>query len=80
MLHDPYVRDFDLPFTKDFNEVIRDADALVIVTKHKEYLNLDLSSIKHKMNTSVIIDGRNIYQKEECEKAGFIFKGVGKPR
>jgi len=79
VLHDPYVRDFDLPFTKDFNEVIRDADAIVIVTKHKEYVHLDLSSIKNKMNTPVIIDGRNIYQKEECEKAGFIYKGIGKP-
>ena len=79
MLHDPYVRDFDLPFTKDFNEVIRDADAIVIVTKHKEYLNLDLSSIKNKMYTPIIIDGRNTYQKEECEKLGFIYKGVGKP-
>lgn len=80
MLHDPYVRDFELPFTKDFNEVISNADAIVIVTKHKEYLNLDLSSIKNKMNTPVIIDGRNIYQKEECEKLGFIYKGVGKPQ
>jgi len=80
MLHDPYVRDFELPFTKDFNEVISNADAIVIVTKHKEYLNLDLSSIKNKMNTPVIIDGRNTYQKEECEKAGFIYKGVGKPQ
>jgi len=79
MLHDPYVRDFELPFTKDFNEIISNADAIVIVTKHKEYLNLDLSSIKNKMNTPIIIDGRNTYQKEECEKLGFIYKGVGKP-
>ena len=79
VLHDPYIRDFELPFTKDFNEVISNADAIVIVTKHKEYLNLDLSSIKNKMNTPIIIDGRNTYQKEECEKLGFIYKGVGKP-
>ena len=79
ILHDPYVRDFELPFTKDFNEVIKDADAIVIVTKHKDYLNLDLNSIKNKMRTPVLIDGRNVYQKEECEKLGFIYKGVGKP-
>ena len=79
ILHDPYVRDFELPFTKDFNEVIKDADAIVIVTKHKDYLNLNLNSIKNKMRTPVIIDGRNVYQKEECEKLGFIYKGVGKP-
>ncbi len=79
ILHDPYVRDFELPFTKDFNKVINDADAIVIVTKHKDYLNLDLNLIKNKMRTPLIIDGRNVYQKEECEKLGFVYKGVGKP-
>lgn len=79
MMHDPYVRDYELPFTKDFKETINDADALVIVTKHKEYLNLDLQTLKNKMKTPVIVDGRNVYQKEECEKIGFIYKGVGKP-
>ena len=80
VLHDPYVRDFDLPFTKDFNEAVKDADAIIIATKHKEYCNLDLNAIKDIMNIPVLIDGRNAYQKEECEKLGFIFKGVGKPQ
>lgn len=79
VMHDPYVRDYELPFTKDFEETVNGADAIVIVTKHKEYLNLDLQTLKNKMNTPVIVDGRNIYQKEECERLGFIFKGVGKP-
>ena len=80
MLHDPHVRDFDLPFTKNINEVINGADAIVIVTKHKDYLNIDLNSLKNAMRTPIIVDGRNAYQKEECEKLGFIYKGVGKPR
>ena len=80
VLHDPYVRDFDLPFTKDFNKAVKDADAIIIATKHKEYCNLDLNAIKNMMNIPVLIDGRNAYQKEECEKLGFIFKGVGKPQ
>ena len=79
VLHDPYVRDFDLPFTKNINEAINGADAIVIATKHKEYFNLDLGSIKNKMRTPVLIDGRNAYNKEECEKLGFIYRGVGKP-
>jgi len=79
MLHDPYVRDFDIPFSKDFNEVISGADAVVIVTKHKDYLNIDLNDLKDKMKTPVIVDGRNIFQKEECENIGFVYKGVGKP-
>ena len=79
VLHDPYVRDFDLPFTKNINEAINGADAIVIATKHKEYFNLDLGSIKNKMRTPVLIDGRNAYNKEGCEKLGFIYRGVGKP-
>lgn len=78
-LHDPYVRDFEIPFTKDLDEIIQDADAIVIVTKHKDYLNLDLNSIKAKMRTPILVDGRNVYQKENCEQLGFIYKGVGKP-
>jgi len=79
VLHDPYIRDFEYPFTSDFNEVIKDSDAIVILVKHKEYLNLDLTEIKKKMKTPVIIDGRNAYNKDECEKSGFIYRGVGKP-
>lgn len=79
ILHDPYVREFELPFTRDLNEAIDGADAIIFVTKHKEYFKLDLSSIKDKMRTPVLVDGRNVYQKENCEKLGFIYKGVGKP-
>ena len=78
-LHDPYIRDFEIPFTKDLNEVIQGADAIVIVTKHKDYFNLDLNSIKNQMRTPVLVDGRNVYQKDDCKKLGFIYKGVGKP-
>ena len=80
ILHDPYVRDFEIPFTNDLNDVIQKADAIVLMVKHKDYLNIDLSKIKNKMKTPVLIDGRNAYTKKECEKIGFIYRGVGKPR
>jgi UDP-N-acetyl-D-mannosaminuronic acid dehydrogenase len=79
VLHDPYVRDFDVPFTTDLNKAIEGVDAVVIVTRHNEYLNLDLSLVINKMRTPVLVDGRNAYNKEECENLGFIYKGVGKP-
>jgi UDP-N-acetyl-D-mannosaminuronic acid dehydrogenase len=80
VLHDPYVRDFELPFTRDLTEAIEGADALALVTRHKDYLELSLESIKRLMRTPVLVDGRNAYDKAECERAGFIYKGVGKPR
>jgi len=80
VLHDPYVREFEIPFTRDINEAVDNADAIILVTKHREYLDLDLPLIKSKMHSPVFIDGRNVYNKEKCEKLGFIYKGVGKPR
>ncbi len=79
ILHDPYVRDFEVPFTEDLNAALEGADAIALVTKHKEYLNLDLQSLKNKMRTPVLVDGRNVYDKAICEEAGFVYKGVGKP-
>ena len=79
ILHDPYVRDYEIEFTKNLDEALNDSDALVLMVKHKEYLNLDLNDLKQKMRTAVIIDGRNAYLKEECEEKGFIYKGIGKP-
>ena len=80
VLHDPYVRDFEIEFTSNFNSVIEDADAIVLMTKHKDYFNFDLNEIKNKMRTPVIIDGRNVYKKDQCEQLGFIYKAIGKPR
>ncbi len=79
VLHDPYVRDFEYPFTSNLDEVIQDSDAIVILAKHKDYTKLDLEEIKNKMKTPIIIDGRNIFDKEKCEKLGFIYRGIGKP-
>ncbi|GAH26812.1 unnamed protein product, partial [marine sediment metagenome] len=53
VLHDPYVRDFEIEFTSNFNSVIEDADAIVLMTKHKDYFDLDLNEIKNKMRTPV---------------------------
>jgi UDP-N-acetyl-D-mannosaminuronic acid dehydrogenase len=79
ILHDPFVKTFDLPVINNLTEVIRDSDALVLVTKHREYLDLNLDEIKKIMRTPIIIDGRNAFNKNTCEEKGFIYLGVGKP-
>jgi len=79
VLHDPYVKKFDSPLTPSLTEALKGANAMVIVTKHKDYCNLDLESIKNMMANPLMVDGRNVYHKEECEKRGFIYKGIGKP-
>jgi len=79
MLHDPHVREFEYPFTKDFDETVKSADAVILMVKHKDYLKIDLQELKEKMNVPIFIDGRNAFDKKTLEKAGFTYLGIGKP-
>ena len=77
--HDPYVRDFpEAELTRDLMGAVKGADALVIVTKHKEYYETDLRAIKGVMRTPIIIDGRDVVDPEKARAAGFLYKGIGK--
>lgn len=72
-VHDPYV----VSYNKDLPTTLRNSDAVVLMTAHDQYKDLKLSQLKKLMRTRVLIDGRNIFDKEEAKKAGFIYKGVG---
>lgn len=80
ILHDPIVRDFDLPFTKNLEEAILNADAVVLSTKHKMYMELDLKSLRRELATPVLVDGRNAYAMDAAVKAGLTYRGIGKGR
>jgi UDP-N-acetyl-D-mannosaminuronic acid dehydrogenase len=77
--HDPYVREFpEAPLTKNLDEAVHDADALVIVTKHSAYFDMDLTKIASSMRTPIIIDGRNVVDPRRAAEAGFTYRGIGK--
>ena len=79
IIHDPFVTEFDgVKLTQDLNEAITDADAIMIVTPHKQYYDIQLTELKDKMRNHIIIDGRNIFNGNECKEQGFTYLGVGK--
>jgi UDP-N-acetyl-D-mannosaminuronic acid dehydrogenase len=78
ILHDSFVRDFELPFTKDLNEALDMTDSVIVSTRHTEYLNLDMKKLRMQMATPILIDGRNAFNQEKAEKAGFTYRGIGK--
>jgi UDPglucose 6-dehydrogenase len=53
-------------------------DALLIATDHDCFKNIDWEEIRRKMRRPLIIDGRNFFEREEAEKMGFEYIGVGK--
>jgi UDPglucose 6-dehydrogenase len=60
-------------------ECVRDADALVLATEWPEYLALDWKKIRELMRGNVIVDGRNVLDRELLSKLGFWCYGVGRP-
>ena len=56
------------------------ADALVIVTEWDEFRALDLEKIAASLRGNVLVDLRNVYDRDEAEEAGLTYYGVGRGR
>ena len=55
------------------------ADALVIVTEWDEFRAIDLGKLAERMNGKVLVDLRNVYERDEAERAGLTYYGIGRP-
>lgn len=80
-VHDPHVLQYpDLEICKDTDAVLKGADAIVIMTGHKEYFKLTPEKLKALTGKSkpVIIDGRNVIDPDKFINAGFVYKGIGR--
>jgi UDPglucose 6-dehydrogenase len=53
-------------------------DALVLVTDWQQFQNLDYPKMATLMNNPVLIDGRNFLDREDLQRAGFYYVGVGR--
>ncbi|NET10838.1 MAG: UDP-glucose/GDP-mannose dehydrogenase family protein, partial [Symploca sp. SIO2B6] len=53
-------------------------DALVLVTDWTQFKDLDFGKISEKMNTPIIIDGRNFLDQQLLADLGFQYVGVGR--
>ncbi len=58
-------------------EVIKDADALLLLTEWNEFLKPDLNKIKKSLKDSVIFDGRNQYDRLSLAEAGLKYINIG---
>ncbi|OUU24044.1 MAG: UDP-glucose 6-dehydrogenase [Candidatus Endolissoclinum sp. TMED37] len=59
-------------------DVLKDSDALILLTEWKEFRSPDFKEIKAQLKTPVIFDGRNQYIAYSLEKFGFEYYQIGK--
>lgn len=65
-------------YCADMYEAVIDADAVMLVTEWKVFRMPSLPVLEKTMRQKVMIDGRNIYDKEEMEVNGFAYYCIGK--
>jgi len=59
-------------------DVVKDSDALVLLTEWKEFRSPDFEEVKTQLKTPIIFDGRNQYNTFSLEEKGFEYYQIGK--
>lgn len=67
-----------IEYMKDNYEVVKDADALAVITEWNEFRRPNFDKIKGLMKSPVIFDGRNIYEPREMKEHRFTYYGIGR--
>jgi len=74
-----YLREIqNIKYVDSKYEVLKDADALVLLTEWKEFRSPDFEEIKNQLKNAVIFDGRNQYNTFNLEEKGFEYHQIGK--
>lgn len=80
-VHDPYARSLgDRDVEGDLDAAIDGADACVLVTAHEIYRGLSPDDLGDRMAARVVVDGRRVFDPATFREAGFVYRGVGRPR
>jgi UDPglucose 6-dehydrogenase len=77
---DPIVKNVEnlsIEVSDDVKKNVTGADAIVLLTEWQEFKEIDPKKISDLLNQKIIIDSRNLLQKNKWEKAGFVFIGNG---
>lgn len=59
-------------------EAATGADALIICTEWSIFRTPDFNRLKNLLNSSVIFDGRNLFEVEDMQNEGFYYSSIGR--
>ncbi len=67
-----------LRYTDKAMDALDGADALIIVTEWKEFRSADLDTIKQKLKSPLVFDGRNLYDPQFVRSQGVEYFPIGR--
>jgi UDPglucose 6-dehydrogenase len=68
----------NVTYVADMNDVAPGCDALVVATEWDEFKQLDLERARLALSAPIMFDGRNLFDPEEMEQRGWIYKSIGR--
>ena len=74
-----YLKDVEnISYVNSKYDVLKQADALVLLTEWKEFRSPDFEEIKTQLKSPIVFDGRNQYNAFNLEEKGFEYYQIGK--
>ena len=79
-IFDPYFKSqvFGLTTEKSISDTLSGSDAVILITGHKEFQNLDLRKFSKVMKNPVLVDCTGLVKPLDAKENGFIFRGIGR--
>ena len=68
----------NVTYVDDMNAVADGCDALVVATEWDEFKKLDLERARKALSHPILFDGRNLFDRGEMERLGWLYKSVGR--
>jgi UDPglucose 6-dehydrogenase len=68
-----------LGFATDTRDALHGAHAVVLVTEWKQYSELDPVETGELVRDKLVIDGRNVLDPAAWRRAGWVYRGMGRP-
>lgn len=65
-------------YVANMDEVAEGCEALIIATEWPQFKKLDLDRARKSLMHPIIFDGRNLFNPEEMERLGFLYKSIGR--
>jgi UDPglucose 6-dehydrogenase len=60
-------------------DAVDGAEALILATEWKEFVNQDFAEVRRRMHTPLVFDGRNHFDPQTMQGFGFVYHAVGRP-
>lgn len=64
-------------YCTNFYHACESADAMLLMTEWRQFRSISWEKVRSVMRGTIVVDGRNIYNRKEVENLGFTYTTIG---